>query len=42
VCGALLYLEQRKATDIELAFFKINAVLGFFVLAFVLAGVQFA
>lgn len=39
-CGALLYLEQKKATDVEMAFFKINAVLGFVVLLFVLVGVQ--
>lgn len=37
--GALLVLEHRKATDVELAFFKVNAVLGFVVLGFVAAGV---
>jgi 4-hydroxybenzoate polyprenyltransferase len=37
--GALLYLEHRKAEDVELAFFKINAVLGFVVLALVFTGV---
>ena len=37
--GALLYLEHRKAEDVELAFFKINAVLGFVVLALVFSGV---
>jgi 4-hydroxybenzoate polyprenyltransferase len=37
--GGLLYLEHRKASDVELAFFKINSVLGFVVLAFVYAGV---
>jgi len=41
ISGYLLYLEQRKSNDVELAFFKINAVLGFFVLAMVLAGVYF-
>ncbi len=41
ISGYLLYLEQRKSSDVELAFFKINAVLGFFVLAMVLAGVYF-
>lgn len=37
--GMLLYLEQKKAEDVELAFFKINAVAGFAVFAMVLAGV---
>ena len=39
VTGALLYVEQRKASNVELAFFTINSVLGFVVLAFVYAGV---
>jgi 4-hydroxybenzoate polyprenyltransferase len=34
--GILLYLEQNKSSDVELAFFKINAVIGFVVLAMVL------
>ena len=38
--GALLYLEHMKAQDVELAFFKINAVLSFGVLGFVAAGVM--
>jgi len=37
--GVLLYVEQRKAEDVELAFFKINAVAGFSVLAMVGVGV---
>jgi len=37
--GALLLLEHRKASDVDLAFFKINAVVGFVVLGFVAAGV---
>ncbi len=37
--GGLLYMEQKKAEDVELAFFKINAVAGFAVLAMVLVGV---
>ena len=37
--GALLFVEHRKAPDVDLAFFKINAVLGFVVLAFVMAGI---
>jgi 4-hydroxybenzoate polyprenyltransferase len=42
VAGLLLYLEQKKATDIEISFFKINAVLGFVVLLFVVIGVTLA
>ncbi|MCZ6777264.1 MAG: putative 4-hydroxybenzoate polyprenyltransferase [Ignavibacteria bacterium] len=37
--GYFLYLEQKKAEDVELAFFKINAVAGFSVFAMVLVGV---
>ena len=37
--GYLLYLEQKKAEDVELAFFRINAVAGFSVFAMVLIGV---
>lgn len=37
--GYLLYLEHKKADDVELAFFTINAVTGFVVLAMVLVGV---
>ena len=36
--GALLYLEQKKSSDVDLAFFKINAVLGFVILVFVIVG----
>lgn len=36
--GALLFLEQRLSHDVDLAFFKINAVLGFGVLGFVALG----
>jgi 4-hydroxybenzoate polyprenyltransferase len=39
VTGVLLYVEQKKAEDVELAFFKINAVVGFSVFAMILAGV---
>ncbi|HEY3874631.1 MAG TPA: 4-hydroxybenzoate octaprenyltransferase [Candidatus Kapabacteria bacterium] len=42
LAGILLYLEQKKAADVDLAFFKINAVLGFVVLLFVIVGVCFA
>jgi len=37
--GFLLYVEQKKADDVELAFFKINAVAGFSVLAMIGVGV---
>ncbi len=38
--GALLYWEQASARDdVELAFFKINAVLGFGIMGFIAAGV---
>ncbi len=40
--GVLLFLENKKAEDVELAFFKINAVLGFSVLGMVVMGVLFA
>jgi 4-hydroxybenzoate polyprenyltransferase len=39
VTGYLLYLEQKKAEDVELAFFRINAVAGFCVFIMVLVGV---
>lgn len=41
VAGFLLYLEHAKANDVELAFFKINAVLGFVILAMFVVGVNF-
>ena len=37
--GYLLYLEQKKAEDVELAFFRINAVAGFSVFVMILIGV---
>ncbi|MEW6509449.1 MAG: UbiA-like polyprenyltransferase [Bacteroidota bacterium] len=37
--GFLLYLEQRKAEDVELAFFRINAVAGASVFCMVVVGV---
>jgi len=37
--GGLLYLEQKKAEDVQLAFFRINAVAGFAVFCMVLIGV---
>ena len=36
--GFLLFLEHRKASDVQFAFFKINAVLGFVVFLFVASG----
>jgi 4-hydroxybenzoate polyprenyltransferase len=36
--GILLWIEQRRASDVELAFFKINAGLGFLVFAMIVAG----
>jgi 4-hydroxybenzoate polyprenyltransferase len=38
--GYLLYLEHAKANDVELAFFKINAALGFVIFAMVVVGVS--
>lgn len=40
--GVLLFMENKKAEDVELAFFKINAFLGFSVLGMVVMGVLFA
>lgn len=37
--GALLLAEHRHATDVDLAFFKINAVVGFAVLGFIASGI---
>jgi len=39
VIGGLLALEHLKRSDVDLAFFKINAVIGFVVLAFVWFGI---
>ncbi|MBI4428972.1 MAG: UbiA family prenyltransferase [Ignavibacteriales bacterium] len=41
VSGYLLYLEHQKAEDVEFAFFKVNAVLGFAVFGMVVAGMYF-
>jgi 4-hydroxybenzoate polyprenyltransferase len=38
--GALLVAEHRRASDVDLAFFKINAILGFVVLGFVALGLH--
>ncbi len=37
--GFLLYLEHKKSEDVDLAFFRINIVVGFAVFLFVLAGI---
>lgn len=39
VIGLLLFLEHRKSSDVDLAFFKINILIGFSVFLFVLAGI---
>lgn len=39
--GYLLYLEHKKSENVEMAFFRINAVLGFAVLGMVVSGVYF-
>jgi len=41
VSGFLLYLEHKKSSDVELAFFKINAIVGFAVLGMVISWVYF-
>ncbi|HXV60831.1 MAG TPA: 4-hydroxybenzoate octaprenyltransferase [Vicinamibacteria bacterium] len=38
--GALLLVEHQKAGDVDLAFFKVNAIVGFVVLGLVVAGTQ--
>jgi 4-hydroxybenzoate polyprenyltransferase len=40
VIGALLVAEHRLASDVDLAFFKINAALGFVVLGFIAVGLH--
>ena len=37
-CGVLLYFEHRMARDVELAFFKLNIAVGFFVFNLVIFG----
>ena len=39
VIGGLLFLEHRLSDDVDLAFFKINAVLGFGILGLIATGV---
>lgn len=38
--GVLLFMEQRFSHNVDLAFFKINAVIGFAIFAFVISGVK--
>ncbi len=39
IIGALLYLEHRKAENVDLAFFRINILVGLAVFLFVLSGI---
>lgn len=39
VIGLLLYLEHKKSENVDLAFFKINILVGFAVFLFVLSGI---
>lgn len=39
ISGFLLFWEHRKSSDVDFAFFKINALLGFVVFLFVLSGI---
>jgi 4-hydroxybenzoate polyprenyltransferase len=39
--GILLYYEHKQAANVELAFFKINAVLGFVIFGMITIGVYF-
>ncbi|MGH7802536.1 MAG: 4-hydroxybenzoate octaprenyltransferase [Thermodesulfobacteriota bacterium] len=39
ISGLLLFLEHKKSSDVDFAFFKVNAALGFVVFFFVLSGI---
>jgi 4-hydroxybenzoate polyprenyltransferase len=39
IIGALLFLEHRKSENVDVAFFKINILVGFAVFLFVLSGI---
>lgn len=39
IAGFILYLEHKKSENVDLAFFKINIVVGFAVFIFVLSGI---
>ncbi len=39
ISGLFLYLEHRKSENVDLAFFKINILVGFVVFIFVLSGI---
>jgi len=41
VVGVLLYLEYKKSSDIDLAFFKINILVGGAIFLFVICGIYF-
>lgn len=39
--GILLFLEYKKSSDVDLAFFRINIIIGFSVFIFILCGIYF-
>jgi 4-hydroxybenzoate polyprenyltransferase len=39
ISGFLLIFEHKKSSDVDLAFFRVNAILGFVVFLFVLSGI---
>jgi len=41
IIGGLLYLEHKKSSDIDLAFFKINILVGGSIFLFVICGIYF-
>jgi 4-hydroxybenzoate polyprenyltransferase len=41
VSGLLLFLEYKKSSNVDLAFFKINILVGVFVFIFVISGIYF-
>jgi 4-hydroxybenzoate polyprenyltransferase len=41
ISGLLLFLEYKKSSNVDLAFFKINILVGVFVFIFVISGIYF-
>lgn len=41
VVGGLLFLEYRKSEDVDMAFFRLNIIVGFSVFIFILCGIYF-
>ena len=41
IIGGLLYLEHKKSSNIDLAFFKINILVGFSIFLFIICGIYF-